>query len=104
MTDIFFFSAGHFLRQVFSCKIFFSIEISLQDIFFLKSPIPPSKVKWSSKVSQLFLCPILDLFASKALLAFYKVEYCLSDSLISPVIQQWINSRIYGKQRNYKRV
>ena len=63
MRDIFFFSAGHFLRQVFSCKIFFSIEISLQDIFFLKSPIPRSKVKWSGKVSQLFLSPILDLLA-----------------------------------------
>ena len=63
MRDIFFFSAGHFLRHVFSCKIFFSIEISLQDIFFLKSPIPPSKVKWSGKVSQLFLSPILDLLA-----------------------------------------
>ena len=38
---------GNFFRQVFSCKNYFFLEISLQDIFFLKSPIPsPSKVKW----------------------------------------------------------
>ena len=33
-----------FPRNLFAC--FFPPEISLQDIFFLKTPITPSKVKW----------------------------------------------------------
>ena len=37
--------------QVFPCKIFLVLKIRLQDVFFLKSPIPPpppSKVKSSA--------------------------------------------------------
>ena len=42
-----------FPRNLFAC--FFPPEISLQDIFFLKSPITPSKVKWSApKIHQTF--------------------------------------------------
>ena len=53
MSDIFFFSAGYFSpRNLFAC--FFPLEISLQDIF-LKSPITPSRVKWSApKIHQTF--------------------------------------------------
>ena len=52
MSDIFF-SAGYFSpRNLFAC--FFPLEISLQDIF-LKSPIIPSRVKWSApKIHQTF--------------------------------------------------
>ena len=40
-------------RNLFAC--FFPLEISLQDTFFLKSPITPSKVKWSTpKIHQTF--------------------------------------------------
>ena len=48
-----FFSAGYFSpRNLFAC--FFPLEISLQDTF-LKSPITPSKVKWSApKLHQTF--------------------------------------------------
>ena len=38
----FFLQCSNFFRQVFPC-IIFSFEIRLQDIFFLKSPIPPLK-------------------------------------------------------------
>ena len=38
----------------------------------------------------------------RASLAFYKASNWFSYSLISPVIQDWINCWIYGKQRNYK--
>ena len=37
-----YFSVGIFFARYFPARIF-SLEISLQDIFFLKSPIPPSK-------------------------------------------------------------
>ena len=49
----YFFSAGYFSpRNLFAC--FFPLEISLQDIF-LKSPIIPSRVKWSApKIHQTF--------------------------------------------------
>ena len=43
MGDIFFFSAGIF-PQVFPCKIFVSLEISLQDSIFSQiTHIPPQK-------------------------------------------------------------
>ena len=49
-----FFSAGDYFSQLYPYKLF-SLEISLQDIFFLKSPITPSKVKWSApKIHQTF--------------------------------------------------
>ena len=50
----FFFSLGNFFpRNLFAC--FLPLEISLQDIFFSKSPITPSKVKWSApKIHQTF--------------------------------------------------
>ena len=53
MSDIFF-SVGYFSpRNLFAC--FFPLEISLHDIFFLKSPITSSKVKWSApKIHQTF--------------------------------------------------
>ena len=46
MSDIFF-TAGYDFSQSYPCKLF-PLEISLEDIFFLKSPITPSKVKWSA--------------------------------------------------------
>ena len=54
MSDIFF-SAGYFFpRNLFAC-FFFPHEISVQDIFFPKSLITPSKVKWSAlKINQKF--------------------------------------------------
>ena len=56
MREIFFFSAGHFLRQVFSCKIFFSIEISLQDIFFSEITHTPLKSQMvGQSVSTIFV-------------------------------------------------
>ena len=49
---VIFFSVQDIFAQEF---IFFPPEISLQDIFFLKSPITPSKVKWSApKIHQTF--------------------------------------------------
>ena len=60
----FFFSIIRHERYFFQCRIFFSqeficmlfsSEISLQDNFFLKSPITPSKVKWPApKIHQTF--------------------------------------------------
>ena len=54
MSDIFF-TAGYYFFQVYPCKLF-PLEISLRDIlFFLKSPITPSKVEWSvPKIHQTF--------------------------------------------------
>ena len=59
-----FFSIIRYERYFFQCRVFFPRnlfacffppEISLQDIFFLKSPITPSKVKWSApKIHQTF--------------------------------------------------
>ena len=48
VESFFFFQYRKFFPKVFPCKSFFPLEISLQDICFLKSPIspPPSKVKW----------------------------------------------------------
>ena len=49
-----YFSAGYYFLQLYPCTLF-PLEISLQDIFFLKSPITPSKVKWSApKIHQPF--------------------------------------------------
>ena len=54
MSDIFF-SAGYCFSQYFSLHAFLPLEISLQDIFFLKSPITPSKVKYlAPKIHQTF--------------------------------------------------
>ena len=64
MRDIFF----------FQCRTFFASGIFLQDIFLHRNQsaryffseithTPLLKVKWSGKVSQLFLSPILDLLA-----------------------------------------
>ena len=47
--EFFFFQYRKFFPKVFPCKSFFPLEISLQDICFLKShisPPPPPKVKW----------------------------------------------------------
>ena len=53
MSDVFF-SAGDYFSQLYPYKLF-PLEISLQDIFFMKSPITPSKVKWSApKIHQTF--------------------------------------------------
>ena len=53
MGDVFF-SAGDYFSQLYPYKLF-PLEISLQDIFFMKSPITPSKVKWSApKIHQTF--------------------------------------------------
>ena len=53
MSDVFF-SAGDYFSQLYPYKLF-PLEISLQDIFFMKSPITPSKVKWSApKIYQTF--------------------------------------------------
>ena len=53
MSDIPF-SAGCFFPGIY-LHAFFPPEISLQDTFFLKSPITPSKVKWSApKIHQTF--------------------------------------------------
>ena len=40
MNNIFFSSVGIIFRQVVPCKSFFTLEIRLQDIFFLTLPIP----------------------------------------------------------------
>ena len=54
MSDIFF-SAGYCFSQYFSLHAFLPLEISLQDIFFLKSPITHSKVKYlAPKIHQTF--------------------------------------------------
>ena len=53
MSDVFF-SAGDYFSQLYPYKLF-PLEISLQDIFFMKSPITPSKVKWwAPKIHQTF--------------------------------------------------
>ena len=53
MSDLFF-TAGYYFFPGISLQAF-PLEISLQDIFFLNSPITPSKVKWSaSKIPQIF--------------------------------------------------
>ena len=53
MSDVFF-SAGDYFSQLYPYKLF-PLEISLQDIFFMKSPITPSKVTWSApKIHQTF--------------------------------------------------
>ena len=53
MSDVFF-SAGDYFSQLYPYKLF-PLEISLQDIFFMKSPITHSKVKWSApKIHQTF--------------------------------------------------
>ena len=41
MSDVFF-SAGDYFSQLYPYKLF-PLEISLQDIFFMKSPITPRK-------------------------------------------------------------
>ena len=49
-----FFSAVYYFSQLYPYKLY-PLEISLQHIFFLKSPITPSKVKWSApKIHQIF--------------------------------------------------
>ena len=53
MSDVFF-SAGDYFSQLYPYKLF-PLEISPQDMFFMKSPITPSKVKWSApKIHQTF--------------------------------------------------
>ena len=37
------FSVGYFFPQVFPCKNFFSLKLSLPDIFFFNHPYPPQK-------------------------------------------------------------
>ena len=54
MSDIFF-SVQNIIFPRYFLASFFVLEIRLQDIFFLKSPITPSKVKWSAlKIHQTF--------------------------------------------------
>ena len=51
MKIFFFFSVG-IIRQVVPCKNLFTLEIRLQDIFFLYHQYHPSKVKWSAPHQQ----------------------------------------------------
>ena len=54
MSDIFF-QCRMFFSQEFICMLFFLPKSACRTFFFLKSPITPSKVKWSApKIHQTF--------------------------------------------------
>ena len=46
------FFVGYFFPQVFPCEIFFFPQTQSAGYFFLQSPLPPSKVKWSAPKDQ----------------------------------------------------